>query len=163
MFPSTGLRAFLQCNKSVISLVLLNVLGPVSFTAQPLRGIAPWRWRAKENTQISKLWIDNQILLAKRWYCIFFQHRLCWSEKTLKITWKLSLAAPHYNSWLHSIMICSSGSYLQHLHSFFMRVEALLLMVFGKSIWSMPRMVAVRIIIGSKPSNGSLETKNIYH
>lgn len=57
------------------------------------------------------------------------------------------------------MVICSSGSYLQHLHSFFMRLEALLLMVFGKSIWSMPRMVSVRTFIGSKPSNGSLETK----
>lgn len=42
MFPSTSLCVFLQCNKSVVLLVLLNVLGPISLTAQPLRGIAPW-------------------------------------------------------------------------------------------------------------------------
>lgn len=51
-----------------------------------------------------------------------------------------------------------SGSY-SHLHSFFMRLEALLLMVFGKSTWSMPRIVAVRIFRGSEWLNGSLERK----
>ena len=38
-----------------------------------------------------------------------------------------------------------------------MRLEALVVMFLGKSIWSMPPIVAVRIFIVSEPLNGSLE------
>lgn len=67
-FSCTGLSIFLQCNKSVVSLVLLNVLGPVSLTAQSLRGIAPWWWKANRNIQINEIWINNQLLSFKRWW-----------------------------------------------------------------------------------------------
>lgn len=68
MFPSTGLSVCLEWNKSVFLLVLLNVLGPISSTAQPLRGIVPWWWKVNENTHKKyPLWIYNHSLSFKRW------------------------------------------------------------------------------------------------
>lgn len=48
-------------NLSVFLLVLLNVLGPISLTAQPLRGIAPWWW--KEKKEYTKKKIHNELII----------------------------------------------------------------------------------------------------
>lgn len=132
--------------------MFLNVPGPISLTAQSLWGIAPWT-----DQQIS--WINNQFLIFRRWYystlALFLSGFVCWG-------WKKCEKALNNNNFkkkicpsFHTVL---SGSY-SHLHSFFMRLEALLLMVFGKSTWSMPRIVAVRIFRGSEWLNGSLERR----
>lgn len=48
---------------------------------------------------------------------------------------------------------------LEDLHSFFMRLEALLLMLLGKSICSIPPMAALRLFSGSELLKGSLRRK----
>lgn len=51
---------------------------------------------------------------------------------------------------------------LEDLHSFFMRLEALLLMVLGKSICSIPPMAALRLFSGSELLKGSLRRSSIF-
>lgn len=162
-FSSTGLCICWQYDKSAL-LVLLNVLGPISLTAQPLQGIAPWWWKVNKNTfGKKKSWITDKKKLFGKGHKQQYKHFLFqqpWMVLLRNVGFfiaKLSKMDRKLNwAFITLFALCMCKCVLEYLHSFFMRLEALLLMVWGKSICSMPPMAALRLFSGSELLKGSL-------